>query len=74
MEEIRAFVKELSEVEFELPRHLLEPLFNVCSKLIIRAKETNNLFTLEILLDAISYMGGSNVTAVEKHQELSKKA
>jgi hypothetical protein len=74
VEEMRNFVKNLSSVDFELPRHLLEPLFNCCSKLISRAIETNNLYTLEILLDTISYLGARNVPGEEKHKELAAQA
>ena len=34
VEDMRSFIKRMSELEFEFPRHLLEPLFNKCNKLI----------------------------------------
>ena len=74
VEDLRDFVRELSEVEFEFPRHLMEPLFHLCNEKLYQAIESDNIYCLEVLLDTLSLMQARNIVAEEKHEDLKHKA
>lgn len=74
VENVRDVVRELCEIEFEFPRHLMEPLFHMANRMMHRAIDTNQLYQIEVLLDALAYMGARNVTAEKKHAELAGQA
>ncbi len=69
-EDIVEMVEEVIGLQFEFPKHLIEPLFRLINKKLAKAIETNDLYQLEILLDALYMMDSSNEKAEEKYQEL----
>jgi hypothetical protein len=65
---------EIATCEVEFPRYLLEPLFIMCNEMIQASIDTNNLYTLEILLDVLSMMNARNFPAEEKYNLLANEA
>ena len=49
IEDIHELVYEISNLEIEFPRYLLEPIFILCNEKIKISIETENLYALEIL-------------------------
>lgn len=76
VEELRAFVQEVTshEVEFEIPRYRLEPIFNVVNEKLEAAVENENIYMLEILLDCLKFMNARNIPAEKKYYELASEA
>jgi hypothetical protein len=63
VEDIDALLVEISTLEFEFPRHILEPIFILCNEKLQQAIDTNHLYSLEILLNSMSLMGARNMVA-----------
>ena len=59
-EDIRKFVEEIIELQFEFPKHLMQPLFHLVNQKITKAIQDENLYHLEILLDALYMMDSTN--------------
>lgn len=74
VEDINTFVTEISMLEFEFPRHLLEPIFILVNDKLQMAIDTNNLYCVEILLNTLSLMGARNMIAEQKYNELTVEA
>jgi len=76
IEELRAFVLEVTsgEVEFEIPRYRLEPIFNVVNEKLEAAMEHDNIYMLEVLLDCLKFMSARNIPAEKKYYELASEA
>lgn len=74
VEDINTFVTEISMLEFEFPRHLLEPIFILVNDKLQMAIDTNNLYCVEILLNTLSLMGTRNMIAEQKYNELTVEA
>jgi len=76
IEELRAFVEEVTsaEVEFEVPRFRLEPIFNVVNEKLEVAIEYENIYMLEVLLDCLKFMNARNIPAEKKYYELASEA
>ena len=76
IEELRAFVLEVTsgEVEFEIPRYRLEPIFNVVNEKLEAAIEHENIYMLEVLLDCLKFMNARNIPAEKKYYELASEA
>ena len=56
-------VCEIRSSEIEIPKYLIEPLFRlICAKLR-QSILTNHLYSLEILIDAVYLLEGTNVPA-----------
>ena len=73
-EEIREFVREIIVLEFEFPRHLMEPLFHLINEKLVTAMQNEDIYNLELLLDALAMMGTRNERAEKVYTELAKKA
>ena len=73
-EEIRDFVREIISLEFEFPRHLMEPLFHLINEKLATAIQNEDIYNLELLLDALAMMGARNERAEKVYTELAKKA
>ena len=73
-EEIREFVREIIVLEFEFPRHLMEPLFHLINEKLVTAMQNEDIYNLELLLDALAMMGARNERAEKVYTELAKKA
>ncbi len=65
---------EITNSEVEFPRQLLEPLFILTNELIQKAIDTENLFTLEILMDVLCMMNARNIPAENKYKSLAEEA
>lgn len=63
VEDINSFLMEISMLEFEFPRHLLEPIFVLVNEKLQMAMNSSNLYCLEILLNSLSLMGARNMLA-----------
>lgn len=74
VEDINIFLTEVSMLEFEFPRHLLEPIFVLVNEKLQMAIDSNNLYCLEILLNCLSLMGARNMIAEQKYNELTVEA
>ena len=59
-EDIRQLVEEITELQIEFPKHLMQPLFHMLNQKISKAIQENNLYQLEILLDALYMMDSTN--------------
>lgn len=62
-EDLRKFVEEITELQFEFPKHLMQPLFHLVNQKITKAIEEENLYQLELLLDALFMMDSENEKA-----------
>ena len=58
-------------MEFEIPRYLLEPIFNVINDKLDGAVEHENLYAIEVLLDCLRFMNARNGPAERKYGELA---
>ena len=74
IEDINNFLTEISMLEFEFPRHLLEPVFILVNEKLQMAIDTNNLYCLEILLNCLGLMGARNMIAEQKYNDLTVEA
>ena len=74
IEDINSFLTEISMLEFEFPRHLLEPVFILVNEKLQMAIDSNNLYCLEILLNCLSSIGARNMIAEQKYNELTVEA
>ena len=74
VEDINNFLTEVSMLEFEFPRHLLEPIFVLVNEKLQMAIDSSNLYCLEILLNCLSLMGARNMIAETKYNELTVEA
>jgi hypothetical protein len=76
IEDLREFVQEITghEIEFELPRYLLEPIFGVVNEKLDAAIEYENIYMLEVLLDCLKFMNARNIPAEKKYYELANEA
>ena len=63
IEDINSLLTEISMLEFEFPRHLLEPIFVLVNEKLQMAIDSNNLYCLEILLNCLSLIGARNMIA-----------
>lgn len=63
VEDINSLLMEISMLEFEFPRHLLEPIFVLVNEKLQMAMNSSNLYCLEILLNSLSLMGARNMLA-----------
>lgn len=73
-EEVRDFVKELTRLEFEFPRHLMEPLFHLINEKLETAIHNEDIYNLELLLDSLAMMHARNQRAEKCYARLAEKA
>lgn len=59
-EDILDLVVEITRLDIEFPKHLMQPLFHLLNQKIGQAIKDSNLYHLEILLDALHMMDSSN--------------
>ena len=71
VEDIRDLCLEVSELEFEFPKHFCEPLFVLINEKLRNAIESTNLYSLEILLDSLNLIGGRNIRAEQTYETLA---
>ena len=62
------------EIDFELPRFALEPIFGVVNEKLEVAIEYENIYILEVLLDCLKIMNARNIPAEKKYYELANEA
>jgi hypothetical protein len=58
-------------LQFEFPRHRLEPLFDVINEKLHASIECENIYCIEVLLECLRLMSARNMRAEEKYSELS---
>jgi hypothetical protein len=71
IEDIRDLVQEVSLLEFEFPRHKLEPLFDAINEKLHIAIECEHIYCIEVLLECLRFMSARNLRAEEKYSELT---
>jgi hypothetical protein len=71
IEDMRDLLQEVSQLNFEFPRHKLEPLFDVINEKLFHSIECENIYCLEVLLECLRLMSARNLRAEEKYTELS---
>ena len=62
---------EVSQLQFEFPRHKLEPIFEVVNEKLHASMEGDNIYCVEVLLECLRLMSARNLRAEEKYAELS---
>ena len=73
-EDIRDFVKEITTLEFEFPRHLMEPLFHLINEKLATAIHNEDIYNLELMLDTLAMMHARNHRAEICYHKLARKA
>ena len=73
-EDLRDVVKELTRLEFEFPRHLMEPLFNLINEKLETAMANDDIYNLELLLDSLAMMHARNQRAERCYARLARRA
>ena len=71
IEDMRDFLQEVSQLQFEFPRHKLEPLFKVINEKLHYSIKCENIYCIEVLLECLRLMSARNMAAEEKYRELS---
>jgi hypothetical protein len=71
IEDLRDLVQEVSLLEFEFPRHKLEPIFDVINEKMHMAIEGESIYCIEVLLEALRFMSARNLRAEDKYSELT---
>jgi len=74
IEDLRELVQEVSLLQFEFPRHKLEPLFDVINEKLHIAIECEHIYCIEVLLECLRFMSARNLRAEEKYAELTMVA
>ena len=74
IEDLRDLVQEVSLLDFEFPRHKLEPLFDVINEKLHVAIECEHIYCIEVLLECLRFMSARNLRAEEKYTELTQVA
>lgn len=74
VEEIRDSIIEIMNLQFEFPRHLLEPLFNLVNQKIKAAIFYQDIYSLEVMMDALALMNARNTVAEQEYLKLSNTA
>lgn len=71
IEDMRDILTEVSQLQFEFPRHKLEALFEVVNEKLHSSIECENIYCIEVLLECLRLMSARNVKAEQKYSELS---
>ena len=74
IEDLRELVQEVSLLEFEFPRHKLEPLFDVINEKLHIAIECEHIYCIEVLLECLRFMSARNLRAEDKYAQLTQIA
>ena len=67
IEDIRDLLLEITQLNFEFPRHKLESLFDLVNEKLNASIECENIYCLEVLLDCLRFMSATNKKALDKY-------
>lgn len=70
LEDIKDLLQDISLLNFEFPRHRLEPLFDIVNEKLYQSIEWDNIYCIETLLECLRFMNARNFKAEEKYSEL----
>ena len=71
IEDLRDLLQEVSALEFEFPRHKLEPIFDMINEKLHMAIEYEHIYCVEVLLECLRLMCARNLRAEDKYAELT---
>jgi len=71
IEDLRDLVQEVSALEFEFPRHKLEPIFDMINEKLHIAIEFDHIYCMEVLLECLRMISCRNLRAEDKYAELT---
>jgi hypothetical protein len=71
IEDVRDLVHEVSALEFEFPRHKLEPVFDMINEKLHMVIEYEHIYCIEVLLECLRMIMARNLRAEDKYAELT---